>query len=570
MSVLGNDTDVEGSTLTVTAKTDPSHGTLTLVSGVLTYTPAANYFGPDSFGYTVSDGVLTDTAVVSITVTAVNDAPVAGDDTRVIAEDSGSGTVSVLGNDTDVDGPSETVTAKTDPAHGTLTLVSGVLTYTPAADYFGTDGFVYTVSDGLLTDTAAVTITITSVNDGPDAVDDIATVVRDSASTAIGVLGNDTDVEHDTLLITGKTNGSKGNVAITGGGTGLTYDPFTGFNGDDTFTYTIDDGNGGTDTATVSITIAGANRAPNAVNDVSFSVPEGAAATPLDVLENDDDPDGDSFAIVAKSNGAHGTVAITGGGTGLTYDPVSLYYGLDTFTYRIRDAGGLEKSAKVVVTVTRDITAPIVVAPAQQFLGQTVGTTLRTRIAWSATDAGSGINRYTVQVSANGGTFATIALVTPTRTFVDRSVTDGVSYRFRVRATDGEGNTSAWKYSVIFKPARFQESTSLATYVGVWGTSKSANALGGAARTAAAVGRTATFKATAFDIGLVWTQTATSGSADIYVDGSLASRINLRAPSTTFRQLIFARHWATLGTHTIEIRPIGTGRVDIDAFVVLR
>ena len=105
--------------------------------------------------------MLTDTATVSITVTAVNDAPVAGDDTRVIAEDSGAGTVSVLGNDTDVDGPSVTVIAKTDPAHGTLTLVCGVLTYTPAANYFGTDGFVYTVSDGLLTDTAAVTLTIT-------------------------------------------------------------------------------------------------------------------------------------------------------------------------------------------------------------------------------------------------------------------------------------------------------------------------------------------------------------------------------------------------------------------------
>ena len=93
----------------------------------------------------------------------------------------------------------------------------------------------------------------------------------------VGVLGNDTDVENDPLLITGKTNGLKGTVAITGGGTGLTYDPFTGYNGADSFTYTISDGNGGTDTATVNITIAGANRPPNAVNDVSFSVPEGAA-----------------------------------------------------------------------------------------------------------------------------------------------------------------------------------------------------------------------------------------------------------------------------------------------------
>ena len=463
-----------------------------------------------------------------------------------------------------------TVTGKTDPAHGTLTLVSGVLTYTPAANYFGTDGFVYTVSDGLLTDTAAVTITVSSVNDDPDAVDDSTTAVRDSAAAPVGVLGNDTDVENDPLLITAKTNGVHGTVAITGGGTGLTYDPFTGHNGADTFTYTISDGHGGTDTATVSVTIAGENRAPNAVNDVGVSVPEGAAATAIDVLANDDDPDGDSFTIIARTHGAHGAVVITGGGTGLTYDPVSLYHGPDTFTYTIRDPGGKVDTATVVVTVVRDTAAPIVVPPAQRFLGQTVGSTLKTRITWSATDAGSGIKSYTAQVSTNGGTWTTITLVTPTRNFVDRSLTDGRSYRFRVRAVDREGNLSAWHYSVTFRPARFQESTSLATYVGTWGISKSLNALGGAARTAATADKTVTFTASAYDIALVWTRTATSGSADIYVDGIFASRINLRSTSTVFRQLLFARHWATLATHSVQIRPTGTGRIDIDAFVVLR
>ena len=333
---------------------------------------------------------------------------------------------------------------------------------------------MYTVSDGVLTDTATVIITVTSVNDDPDAVDDSTTAVRDSAAAPIGVLGNDTDVENDPLLIIAKTNGVHGTVAITGGGTGLTYDPFTGHSGLDTFTYTIDDGNGGTDSATVSVTIAGENRAPNAVNDVGVSVPEGAAATAVDVLANDDDPDGDSFTIIARTNGAHGTVAITGGGTGLTYDPATLYDGPDTFTYTIRDPGGKVDTATVVVTVVRDTAAPIVVAPAQRFLGQTVGSTLRARITWSATDAGSGIKSYTAQVSTNGGTWTTIPLVTPTRNFVDRSLTDGRSYRFRVRATDREGNVSPWRYSVTFRPARFQESTSLATYVGTWGTSKSA------------------------------------------------------------------------------------------------
>jgi hypothetical protein len=153
---------------------------------------------------------------------------------------------------------------------------------------------------------------------------------------------------------------------------------------------------------------------------------------------------------------------------------------------------------------------------------------------------------------------------------VDRALADGVAYRFRVRATDGQDNVSGWQYSPTFRPARFQEGTALATYVGTWGTWKNASHLGGAARYAGTLGKTVTFKATAYDIGLVWARTTTSGSADIYVDGVFAARVNLRATSTLYRHLGFTRHWPTLASHTIQIRLIGTGRVDIDAFVVLR
>ena len=80
----------------------------------------------------------------------------------------------------------------------------------------------------------------------------------------------------------------------------------------------------------------------------------------------------------------------------------------------------------------------------------------------------------------------------------------------------------------------------------------------------------ARFHATAYDVGLVVTKSATSGQADIYVDGVLAGRISLHASRTTYRQLVFARHFATLASHTIEVRPVGNGRVDVDAFTVLR
>src|SRR5262249_29991551 len=107
---------------------------------------------------------------------------------------------------------------------------------------------------------------------------------------------------------------------------------------------------------------------------------------------NDGDPDGYPLTIVARTNGAHGVVTITGGGTGLSYDPTGRYIGMDTFTYTINDGDGLTRTATVKVTIPRDTTAPVVVAPSQRYLGQTVGTTrTKVRLSWSGTDGGSGV-----------------------------------------------------------------------------------------------------------------------------------------------------------------------------------
>ena len=105
---------------------------------------------------------------------------------------------------------------------------------------------------------------------------------------------------------------------ITGGGTGLTYEPDANANGTDTFTYTIDDGNGGTDTGTVHVTITAVNDKPDAVDDAK-TLDEDSGATAIDVLGNDADIDGNALTITSVTQGAKGSVAITGGGTGLTY-----------------------------------------------------------------------------------------------------------------------------------------------------------------------------------------------------------------------------------------------------------
>jgi hypothetical protein len=157
-----------------------THGTVTLSAGQITYTPDADYFGPASFTYTITDNGTTNgaadprtaTGTVTLTVNAVNDAPVAFDDTATTAEDTAKTftQAALKGNDTDVDNANAelSVTVVDNATNGTVVLnANGTVTFTPAADFFGTAGFDYTVSDGDKTDVGHVTITVTAINDAP-------------------------------------------------------------------------------------------------------------------------------------------------------------------------------------------------------------------------------------------------------------------------------------------------------------------------------------------------------------------------------------------------------------------
>ncbi|TWT97586.1 Peptidyl-prolyl cis-trans isomerase A precursor [Botrimarina colliarenosi] len=262
--VLANDVDVDGDTLTATVVTGPTHGTLTFnADGSFVYTPAANYFGPDSFTYSVTDGVtVSDPVTVSLTVNSVNDNPTVTDDTYTVSED-GTLTVAVgegvLANDSDIDSTVLGVTVVTGPAKGTLTLnADGSFTYTPNADFFGTDTFTYRTSDGAggMND-GQVTINVTGTPDSPVAVDDSFDAPNDGTPTTLNVLANDTDPDGTSShKITSVTTGSLGGtIVISADGRSLKYTaPLEGV-GNDVFTYTMEDGDGLTSTASVVVNV---------------------------------------------------------------------------------------------------------------------------------------------------------------------------------------------------------------------------------------------------------------------------------------------------------------------------
>ena len=347
-----NDTDPESDPLTITAKTDGANGTVAILSGgtQLSYTPAAGFFGTDSFTYTIEDpSAQSSTASVTVTVTSTNQAPAAVNDNETVTE-GGVLTFDPRTNDSDPDSDPLTITAKTDGANGVVALLSGSteLSYTPSAGWSGTDTFTYTVSDPEgASSTATVTVTVTSTNQAPVAVNDAVSTDEDLATT-FDPRANDSDPDSDPLTITAKTDGANGTVAITSA-TQVTYTPSAGWNGTDSFTYTVSDPEGATSTATVTMTVNSTNQAPVAVND-TVSTDEDVAVT-IDPRGNDSDPDSDPLTITAKTDGANGTVAILSGGTQVSYTPNSGFSGTDSFTYTIADPEAATATASVDVTV---------------------------------------------------------------------------------------------------------------------------------------------------------------------------------------------------------------------------
>jgi uncharacterized repeat protein (TIGR01451 family) len=416
----GIDEDPDGDPLTVTevdgvAANVGSQITLTSgalltvdVSGTFAYDPndqfetlAVGDTATDAFDYTISDGIASDSATVTITINGANDAPLANVDARTTGEASvlvasdadGTGTGGdssddgVLVNDTDIDGDVLTVdqvedstgnvgTAVSLPSGATVTVAAdGTFVYDPNGQFIGldvgeqgSDAFTYRATDGNATATAEVNITIDGVNDPPAAAADAFTTDEDVqlAGNVYADNGSGPDSDPDDPLSvmnpgTLTATGLGGSVDLQANGD-FTYTPPADASGTDTFDYTLEDDNGATSTATVTITVEPVDDPPTAVGDTA-SLDEDAAATVIDVLANDTDVDGGPIAIDAVTQPAAGTVVVTGGGSGLTYEPTPDACNdgtpTDEFSYTLAPGG---TSATVAVSVACINDAPTFVA----------------------------------------------------------------------------------------------------------------------------------------------------------------------------------------------------------------
>lgn len=222
---------------------------------------------------------------------------------------------------------------------------------------------------------------------------------------------------------------------------------------------------------------------------------------------------------------------------------------------------------------SRDSTDPNTTAPVQRFASGGAGSTVPVSITWSGTDKGWGVKGYRLERSVNGGAWTKVTLPSTTTTSIALGLTNGTSYRYRVRATDKAGNVGSWDYGPTFKPRRVSDENAAVRYGSGWRTVADTSAFGDVVHEATAAGRSVRFTFTGRDIAWLAERGPGFGKAKVYVDGVYIKTVDTRHDQNLPRRLVFRKHWSSVGTHTIRIVVSGTsGRptVSLDGFAILR
>ncbi|MEI6595041.1 MAG: Ig-like domain-containing protein, partial [Bacteroidota bacterium] len=346
INVLTNDANYYGNTNSVFAVSTPVHGTTSIVSGNVLYTPSGSYVGIDTFYYTLKDGTNNQTTLVSVRVNVTRVAPLINSDSA--CTNSGTAvTVSIGLNDSDPQGTLSSPSITVNPKFGSAVVSGNSIIYTPSAGFTGKDSLIYSRTGSVssscetaLTDTAIVRIRI--INQSPIALNDTGNTVT-CVPVNVNLTQNDVDAEGTPVTVYLLTSPSHGTLTFKQTGI-YTFTPATNFNGTDLFTYKIKDGSPdslSSNTATVYFNVLGTpapNNHPVAINDSNLTYIN--QDLQLDVLANDYDPDGFNLTVNISASGllapTHGTLHLENNGM-ITYTPNVNFIGTDSYQYQICD-----------------------------------------------------------------------------------------------------------------------------------------------------------------------------------------------------------------------------------------
>ena len=411
--------DIENSPLTFTVLGNPSNGILSGSTPNLVYTPNAGYSGSDSFTYTTSDTLaISQAATVTINITAVNQPPIANNQSVSTNEDNDL-LISLTGSDPE--SQPVTYTILTQPSHGTLIGTAPLITYHPTANYFGSDSFTFKVSDNLTdSNVATVTITVNAVNDAPVANN---LVINTSVNQAFGFVLTGSDIENNPLTFVVVSNPQHG--SLTGNLPNLTYTPTSNYSGSDSFSYRVNDGTVDSATATVSITITSTNLPPVA-NSQDITMSED---TTIPIVLTGSDPEGSPITFSFVYPTSHGS--FFGTPPNMTYDPYDNYFGTDYFIFRVWDGVQWSQAATVNIVISAVNDAP-------RALSQTVQTpkNVFVDIQLTGTDVDGDVVNFTIIASPINGTLGEIDPATKIVRYTPNPNYTGTDY-FRITASDG-------------------------------------------------------------------------------------------------------------------------------------
>ena len=438
-TVLANQitaTDVDGDFLTFGLQNNPVNGVAVVnVDGTFTYTPNSNFNGTDAFTVLVSDGQGgTAVSTVTITVTAVNDAPTVPDYTFTIQED---GEINAVIVGSDVDGDSLTYTLQTQATNGVAVVnADGTFTYTPNLNFNGTDAFTVLVSDGQgATAVSTVTVNVLAVNDLPVTGNLFFLLEEDTILTNQVTA---TDADGDALTFSLQNGPINGAAVVNADGT-FTYTPNLNFNGTDAFTVLVSDGQGGTAVSTINITIAPVNDAPTVPN-YTFTIQEDSVATGSVVAV---DPDGDVLTYSLQTQGANGVAVVNADGT-FTYTPNLNFNGTDAFTVLVSDGQGATAVSTVTVNVLAVNDPPVT---GNLFFLIAEDAVLTNQV--TATDADGDPLTFSLQNAPVNG--IVVVNVDGTFTYTPNLNFNGTD-AFTVLVSDGQGGTAVSTVNIAIAP----------------------------------------------------------------------------------------------------------------------